>query len=272
MFRLVDGACVTLLAQEENGWRVEVRDGHSFRAARVLLAAGTLGSSRLVAPLLPALGDWRLLSNPTVATPLLVRGARTATPVATHTLAQLAYSLELDGSSLLGAVYETRLMPASLFAGHVPLRRQTAEALFRWLSPALLMAATSFPGSFSRNRLSFDRNANSLTVHGGFAPTLDAAEKASGRRLARAWRGLGAYVLPGARRAIPGTDAHFAGTLPMGDRGPNGTSALGELNGRAGLHIVDGSVLPSLPAKHATLTIMANADRIAGELARRPLS
>ncbi|MFO1248260.1 MAG: GMC oxidoreductase [Alphaproteobacteria bacterium] len=74
--------------------------------------------------------------------------------------------------------------------------------------------------------------------------------------------------MPGSRRAMPGTDAHFAGTLPMGGTGANGTSVLGEIASYPGLHVVDGSVLPSLPAKHATLTIMANADRIATALAR----
>jgi choline dehydrogenase-like flavoprotein len=33
-----------------------------------------------------------------------------------------------------------------------------------------------------------------------------------------------------------------------------------------GVHVVDGAVLPVLPAKAHTLTIMANADRIASAL------
>lgn len=265
-FQLADSAIVTALARDGNGWRVDAKDGRSFHAPRVLLAAGTLASTRLAAPLLPAIPDWRLLSNPTLATPLLVRGARTATPVASHALAQLAYSL--DGSALLGAVYETRNLPAAPFAASMPLPRAAAEALFRFLSPALLVAATSFPGSFSRNRLSFDRASGRLAVQGGFDPALDAAEQSARKQLAQSWRRLGAHVLPGARRALPGTDAHFAGTLPMGGTSANATSSLGELNGQPGLHVVDGSVLPTLPAKHATLTIMANADRIAAALAQ----
>jgi choline dehydrogenase-like flavoprotein len=54
----------------------------------------------------------------------------------------------------------------------------------------------------------------------------------------------------------------------MGGTGANGTNALGELKGLEGLHVVDGAVLPSLPSKHATLTIMANADRIGRALGR----
>lgn len=265
-FRLTDGAIVTALAREGDGWRVDTLDGRTFRAPRIVLAAGTLASSRLVAPLLPPIPDWQLLSNPTLATPLLVRGARTAARMPSHALAQLAY--RLDGEGLMGAVYETRNLPASGFAGQIPLPRAAAEALFRFLSPALLVAVTSFPGHFSRNRLSFDRATWRLTVQGGFEPALDGAERAARKTLARGWRALGAHVLPGGRRAMPGTDAHFAGTLPMGGRNANGTSVLGEVSGQPGLHVVDGSVLPSLPAKHATFTIMANANRIAAALAR----
>ena len=265
-FRLADGAVVGALSREGGGWRVEATDGRAFRAPRILLAAGTLASSRLVAPLLPQLSEWRLLSNPTLATPLLVRGALAAKRVPSHALAQLAYRLE--GEALLGAVYETRNLPASGFAAQIPLPRRIAEALFGFLSPALLVAVTSFPGRFSRNRLSFDSATGRLTVQGGFEPALDGVEQAARKTLARGWRALGALVLPGERRAMAGTDAHFAGTLPMGGKGVGGTSVLGEIVGQPGLHVVDGSVLPSLPARHATLTIMANANRIATALAR----
>ncbi|RFB81906.1 hypothetical protein B5K08_33905 [Rhizobium leguminosarum bv. trifolii] len=65
----------------------------------------------------------------------------------------------------------------------------------------------------------------------------------------------------------PGIDAHFAGTLPMGEVGPFGTSPEGELNLHPGLYVVDGSILPDLSSKYVTMTIMANADRIAHRLA-----
>ena len=46
------------------------------------------------------------------------------------------------------------------------------------------------------------------------------------------------------------------------------TNEDGELAGLPGLHIVDGAVLASLPAKAHTLTIMANADRIGRSMAK----
>ena len=67
--------------------------------------------------------------------------------------------------------------------------------------------------------------------------------------------------------ATAGTDAHLGGLFPMGAPQPYGTSRFGELNAAPSLHLVDGSVLPSIPAKFTTLTIMANADRIGRHLA-----
>jgi len=68
--------------------------------------------------------------------------------------------------------------------------------------------------------------------------------------------------MSGANLAKPGTDAHLAVTFPMGSSSVNGTNSAGELKETRGLRLVDGLVLPSLPSKHTTLTIMANADRI----------
>jgi choline dehydrogenase-like flavoprotein len=73
--------------------------------------------------------------------------------------------------------------------------------------------------------------------------------------------------LPGSLTiSAPGTDGHYAGTLPMGGKGDLATSLYGELNASKGIYIADGASFSSLPAKHCTLTIMANADRIGRHL------
>src|SRR5207247_7939782 len=45
--------------------------------------------------------------------------------------------------------------------------------------------------------------------------------------------------------------------------GPLQTDPTGVLFGTKRVHVVDGSVLPDLPAQNSTLTIMANARRVA---------
>jgi hypothetical protein len=270
-FGIAEKAEVVGLQKQISGWRVDTADGRSFSAGKVVLAAGTLGSTRLVAPLLPDIPEWRLLSNPVLAAPLLMPRALTAAPKASHDLAQLAFFLSFRAGSdgyVSGAIYETKGLPASSFASQLPLGRRAGEAVFRYLSPALLVAVAYFPGAFSDNRLRFERTTGRLNIRGGFGAGFEDLARRTNRDLARQWRRLGAVPLPGGKLAIPGTDAHFAGTLPMGAAAANGTNVLGELKDFPGLHIVDGAVLPTLPSKHGTLTIMANADRIGTALSR----
>jgi choline dehydrogenase-like flavoprotein len=47
------------------------------------------------------------------------------------------------------------------------------------------------------------------------------------------------------------------------------TDVAGRLTGTEGVYVVDGACLPSLSEKSHTLTLMANADRIAKGLAER---
>jgi hypothetical protein len=106
-------------------------------------------------------------------------------------------------------------------------------------------------------------------------PTLDAAAIASRRALlvslkaglklmANAFALRGMPVVPAIQFAEPGRSYHSGGTFPMRKNpGRFETDALGRLPGLERVHLVDASVFPSIPATTITLTIMANAHRIA---------
>jgi choline dehydrogenase-like flavoprotein len=74
----------------------------------------------------------------------------------------------------------------------------------------------------------------------------------------------GLPVVPAMQFAEPGRSYHSGGTFPM-RRSPSRleTDVLGQLPGLPGVHFVDASVFPSIPATTITLTVMANAHRIA---------
>ena len=65
-------------------------------------------------------------------------------------------------------------------------------------------------------------------------------------------------VLPMARLSGPGKSYHFGSTFPHG----NGSDLLGRIGQLRNVHLIDGSVLPSVPSTTFTLTVMANAHRI----------
>jgi hypothetical protein len=75
-------------------------------------------------------------------------------------------------------------------------------------------------------------------------------------------------VLPMLRLAAGGKSYHFGGSFPHARNGMSaifGTDRLGRVRSWQRIHLVDASVFPNIPAMTFTLTIMANAHRIASE-------
>ena len=82
------------------------------------------------------------------------------------------------------------------------------------------------------------------------------------RRLSALGPKLDLYpVLPMVRLSGPGKSYHFGSTFPHG----GGSDVLGRVGGFRNIHLIDGSVLPSVPSTTFTLTVMANAHRIVTE-------
>jgi choline dehydrogenase-like flavoprotein len=273
-FEMRDRATAVHLARSADAWEVTTADGGRVRAPRLVVAAGTLGSLRLVAPLIdPLPATLPLLNSPVMAMPLLVpRRLGGKMPAQGHSLAQLGFRLRCSaapGDHASGAVYEVAGLPPASFAARMPLGRRAGGEIFRALAPALALATIYFPGRYSANKVSlqYGDGVVRVTIRGGVTDGFDGLANTVRRRLARIWRKLGAVVLPGTALATAGTDAHLGGVFPLGAAAPHGTSRFGELNTAPGLHIVDGAALPTIPSTFTTLTIMANADRIGRHLA-----
>ena len=90
------------------------------------------------------------------------------------------------------------------------------------------------------------------------------------RRLIRALSRLGFWSAPPLiRYGEGGGSFHYAGTLPMCDESEKNeftTDRFGRLRCANNVYVVDASTFPLLPAKNLSLTIMANAMRIASKL------
>jgi choline dehydrogenase-like flavoprotein len=73
----------------------------------------------------------------------------------------------------------------------------------------------------------------------------------------------------GVNRPLHGASIHYAGTLPYSaeDR-PLTTTPDGMLRNAPNVYVADGSSWRFMPAKGLTLTLMANARRVAGQAVR----
>jgi choline dehydrogenase-like flavoprotein len=82
------------------------------------------------------------------------------------------------------------------------------------------------------------------------------------------FRELGAPLIPGMAHVRPmGASVHYSGTLPMSaERRSWAVSPECRSYDIDNLFVVDGSVIPFLPAKNLTFTLMANAVRVASKI------
>jgi len=74
--------------------------------------------------------------------------------------------------------------------------------------------------------------------------------------------------VPAMRFAVPGRGYHSGGSFPMAiNPGPGETDRMGRLVGMRRVHLIDSSIFPTIPATSITLSVMANAHRIASMVA-----
>jgi choline dehydrogenase-like flavoprotein len=148
-------------------------------------------------------------------------------------------------------------------------------AFTRWLQDQMfdrLLVLQCFLHSDESSKLTvhLNRDANGrpkLEVKGVVERRAYKSAIRAGLKLAANGLKLGGLpVVPAMQFAEPGRSYHSGGTFPM-RRAPGRleTDVLGQLPGLPGVHFVDASVFPSIPATTITLTVMANAHRIATE-------
>jgi choline dehydrogenase-like flavoprotein len=267
------GLYVDRLAVTEDAVTIHVHERGRPRAtsqlvaSRVFVACGPLSSTRLM---LDSLGQHtrRLLDSQYVVIPMLsIRAAKVSVATQGLTLAQIF--LELDDRRV--SRYSTHLqlygyndLMLSLFTAKLHMREDVVERLLQPLLGRMVLAQAYLHSADSPGITLTTRDGRTQLV-GERRGSTEAAINTLQRRLAAAARPLGLLPLIGlAQIGWPGKGNHVGGSFPM-RRNPGAleTDLLGRLPGWDRVHLVDGTVLPSIPATTITLTVMANAHRIA---------
>lgn len=143
-----------------------------------------------------------------------------------------------------------------------------ARPLIRWLSRRLIVAQ-----GFLHSDASPGMQISVLRTDSGSKLELSVRDNPATAGIVRRARGRIATALraadlrplaPLSRLGAVGSSFHCGGSFPMRDA-PTGleSDALGRPAGLQRVHIVDASVFPSIPATTITLSVMANAHRIA---------
>lgn len=262
---------VTGYRERDEYVEVALRDRDTNEASRIrtrhlLLACGTLHTGRLV--LLNSGEPGRSLpfiDHPPTLLPIFVPAQLATAKPARSFPVQLAGTFQESGHREMISFYYPGGLLLSDLVPDVPLPIDSALSVLPHLIAGMLVAQiweTSRP--HPANRLALDQERNIYISYAEQHPYRGV------KRLLRALRSLGAYSTPGlASTSLPGWGFHYAGCLPMRSRPAIfETHADGRLWNSRRVRVLDGSVLPSLPAKNHSLTLMANAARIADEAVR----
>ena len=281
-FRYRDGAFVTRLRRLETGYYgitvAPIGDGamsfQEIMTKRVILASGAIGSTKLVLDALEMYDETRtLLANPVATFALFLPRWRIGGLLDEDVFGskQLAFRVATPGSReryAYGELFLADTIPTSDFLPHMPFSWPLSRRVARRLQPGTLIGQINLGGSYSRNTIRL-RRSGELYIRGEHTPAAQAIRTVVNRLADALWR-YGVFLVPGSMHTYrPGTDMHYAGAMPMRAAPRAGEAdARGAVQGLPGVHVVDGAALTTLPAKRHTLTIMANADRIATALAK----
>ncbi len=169
----------------------------SLKAKRVILAAGTLATARLVLKTLNHRDSVPMLSSPTAAFLLWLPGSLGAKKMPGFGLGQLSFTLSLrDETTAFGSTFSTTGILVSEFVRHIPMNRRYAIDLLKSLLSSCVVGNIFLPGQLADAEVKLEENG-ALSVSGNYSdsvvPLMDEARK----KLGKAYRSLGALLLPG---------------------------------------------------------------------------
>lgn len=265
-FQHVSGVLIDSIRKDTSGWTVlSTHSEKKFSATRLLLAAGTITSTKLALGCLQHPDPVPLQASPTAAFLLWLPRMLGTPRTQTLGLGQLSFSLDLrPGTTAFGSTFSTTGLPMTEFVSRTPLSKRYSIELMANLLSSCVVGNVFLPGTLSDHTATMTSDGM-LKIRGSEHPDTGMLMKKTETLLRKAYWKLGAVLMPMSFTVgKPGADIHYSATLPMtATPQPGTTNRVGEVTGLAGLHIVDGAVLPKLSEKSHTLTIMANADRIA---------
>jgi len=246
----------------------------TFKADKVVLAAGTLASAHILLKTiyhhtgeivkLCGLMDNRQILVPFVNLSMIGKNFDPDT----YQYHQLAVGIESEKPEHNVHAQITTLKTALVhpIIQKVPFDLKTSLFLFRHLHAALGLLNVNFSDfRRSENYLTLDQPDLKLILHYSPPETEKQKIKKALNKLRAGLLKLGCIPLPGMTHTRPmGASVHYAGTVPMSSRKSTLTcSNFGQSHDFENLFFADGSSFPFLPAKNLTFTLMANATRIA---------
>ena len=243
----------------------------SIKSTRVILAAGTLASTRIALAALNYKGQLPLQDCPMATFLLFAPMSLGVLPKNEFGLGQLSYALNIDEhTTAFGSLFSTMGIPRSEFIRYLPTKKRYGIDLMSSLLSSCAVGNMFLPGNLTEARVSITATG-ALKIEGGYSQSVDSYFRTAKKKVSTNFRKLRAVMLPTSfKQGKAGNGIHYSCTMPM-QRDPKlgQTNVLGEPYGLKNVHLVDGSSLSAINEKSPTLLMMANADRISALIAQK---
>ena len=266
----ISGINVNRVEELRHGVRVHTeivpgKEPRSFDADRVFLAAGAVGTTRIVLESFDAYQKELVLKDSQyfLAPVIRYKATRGVSKERLHTLSQIAIELldnELSPRSIHMLVYTYNDLYERALRGICPL-----PLVRDFLLSRLFIIQGYLHSDDSASLVMRLEKAGSASLTARTTKRSKEVIRGIVSRLRSVHSAFGGMVLPFATHTgTPGKSYHVGGSLPMRLKPTEWeTDVFGRLSGFQYIHIVDAACFPSIPATNVTLTVMANACRIA---------
>jgi len=267
-----DGVCVSAIS-------LKSREKVEFKCKKVILAAGVLSTARIV---LRSMGAYQkrlpVLCNPYTYMPTLNWSNLGKVSNSNRSgLCQAMLFYDQNGKNEIvaqAALFEYKQLLLFKLAKEAPLGFRYSKEIMRALESSFVIAGIHHPEEAGKdkwiNLIEAENQIFGDCMQGDYrhsAVEEDLIQKTeSGYK--KALFKLGCIPIKSIRTPQGGS-IHYAGTLPFSESDePFSTQLDGSLSGFSNVYVGDGSGFRYLPAKGLTLSLMANANRVALEALR----
>ena len=269
--KIIDNTKVNNVRKTGAGYEIDaISDGEviSVKADVVVMAAGPVNTYEILTQTIFAdLGQpVSLLNTPVIRgmafSPFYRMKKRT-------TVANMMASIEYKAHEKAVVSFVNGAdIPVSDWLSFLPVKNKLAARLISIFRKYFVAYMIFFNSDCAQNTLEI--TADKIQIKGRNTEKFMASSKEAIRHFKRFLLKNRFIDVPFLRAALPpGRDIHYGGSLPMNGEGRAATNADCELVGHQNIYIIDGSWLPRMSEKFHTLTLMANAARIADRLSSR---
>jgi choline dehydrogenase-like flavoprotein len=249
-------------------YNINTKKETRFQTKKLLLAAGSLNTSRIV---LRSKKDYSsklsLIDNPSIQIPIFfphLIGDAMEIDCFGLTQLNLFYKSEILNKNNIGSILEISSPLRSEFLSRFPFGLRDNINFIKYVLPCMMACQIFLPSMKASSSEIMLLKSGNINVNS----KLSSIPKNLISEAVTTLKALG--MLTFESFAMPSSNSiHYGGTLPMSENpsSPYETTTFGELSQDKDIFILDGSCFGSIPATNYSLSVMANSMRISQNIA-----